>query len=102
MSSTTKAPPNGFFHGNFAGMFGLAIKGLKIFKSTKVLFAAGSFATYGFLFSWQFSMVLIITLVFHEYGHLWAMKRFGMRTKGIYLIPFVGGAAVSEEAFRSR
>ena len=30
------------------------------------------------------------------------MKRFGMKTKGIYLIPFVGGAAVAEESFRSR
>lgn len=87
---------------NFAGLFAIAAKGLKIFKSTKVLLAASSFATYGFLFSWNFAVVIIITLVFHEYGHLWAMKRFGMKTKGIYLIPFVGGAAVSEEAFRSR
>ncbi len=102
MTSYTKAQNSGFLQGNFAGVFGLVLKGLKLFKSTKVIFAASSFATYAFLFSWQFAAVIIVTLVFHEYGHLWAMHRFGMKTKGIYLIPFVGGAAVSEEAFRSR
>ena len=102
MTSSTKSQKTAFLQGNFAGMFGLFVKGLKLFKSTKVIFAASSFATYAFLFSWQFSAVIIITLIFHEYGHLWAMKRFGMKTKGIYLIPFVGGAAVADEAFRSR
>lgn len=30
------------------------------------------------------------------------MKRHGLKTKGIYFIPFVGGAAVAESAFPSR
>ncbi|MGB0941411.1 MAG: site-2 protease family protein, partial [Marinomonas sp.] len=37
-----------------------------------------------------------------EYGHLRAMKYFGMKTKGIYLIPFVGGLALSENKINTR
>ena len=50
------------------------------------------------LFSWQFAFMLLLILVFHEYGHLWAMKRFGLKTKGMYLIPFVGGLAIGDQA----
>ena len=54
-----------------------------------------SFVIYSLFLSWEFAILLIGSLVFHEYGHLWAAKRVGMQTKGIYLIPFVGGVAVS-------
>lgn len=55
-----------------------------------------SFALYALVLSWEFALLLIGSLVFHEYGHLWAAKRVGMETKGIYLIPFLGGVAVSK------
>lgn len=54
-----------------------------------------SFALYSLFLSWEFAILLMGSLVFHEYGHLWAAKRVGMQTKGIYLIPFIGGVAVS-------
>jgi Zn-dependent protease len=72
---------------SFIGMGGL---GLKLFKSAKVIkgvFAAGSLAAYSWLFSIEFAIALIFCLVFHEYGHIKAMKYFGLKTKGIYLIP---------------
>lgn len=53
-----------------------------------------SFVIYSLFFSWGFAVLLIGSLVFHEYGHVWAMQRCGMEVSGIYLIPFVGGAAV--------
>ncbi len=53
-----------------------------------------SFVVYSLFFSWGFAVLLIGSLVFHEYGHIWAMQRCGMQVSGIYLIPFVGGAAV--------
>jgi len=53
-----------------------------------------SFVVYSLFFSWGFAVLLIGSLVFHEYGHIWAMQRCGMKVSGIYLIPFVGGAAV--------
>lgn len=41
-------------------------------------------------------------LVIHEGGHLRCMKHFGMKTRGIYLIPLMGAAAVTEDNFPSR
>ncbi len=86
-------------------VIGLVSLGFKLFKSAKVikvLLAGASLAAYSWLFSWQFALSLIACLVFHEYGHIRAMKYFGMKTKGIYLIPFVGGLAVTDEKINTR
>ena len=86
-------------------LIGLGSIGLKLFKSAKVikvLFAAGSLAAYSWLFSIEFAIALILCLVFHEYGHIRAMKYFGFKTKGIYLIPFVGGLAMSDDKINTR
>jgi Zn-dependent protease len=82
---------------SFIGMAGLGLKLFKSAKIIKVLFAAGSLAAYSWLFSIEFAIALIGCLVFHEYGHIKAMKYFGLKTKGIYLIPFVGGLALSDD-----
>lgn len=87
---------------SFVGMAGLGLKLLKSAKIIKVLFAAGSLAAYSWLFSIQFAIALILCLVFHEYGHIKAMKYFGLKTKGIYLIPFVGGLALSDDKINTR
>ncbi|MDP2560192.1 metalloprotease [Psychrobium sp. 1_MG-2023] len=84
------------------GMAGLGLKLLKSAKVVKVLFAAGSLAAYSWLFSIEFAIALILCLVFHEYGHIRAMKYFGLKTKGIYLIPFVGGLALSDDKINTR
>jgi Zn-dependent protease len=87
---------------SFVGMAGLGLKLLKSAKVIKVLFAAGSLAAYSWLFSIEFAIALILCLVFHEYGHIKAMKYFGLKTKGIYLIPFVGGLALSDDKINTR
>lgn len=87
---------------SFIGMASLGLKLLKSAKVVKVLFAAGSLAAYSWLFSIQFAIALILCLVFHEYGHIKAMKYFGLKTKGIYLIPFVGGLALSDDKINTR
>jgi len=87
---------------SFVGMGGLGLKLLKSAKVIKVLFAAGSLAAYSWLFSIEFAIALILCLVFHEYGHIKAMKYFGLKTKGIYLIPFVGGLALSDDKINTR
>lgn len=74
--------------------------GLKLFKTAKVFkvaLAAASVSVYSIMFSVEFALALIAILVFHEYGHLRAMKKFGIPTKGMYLIPFVGGLAVGDK-----
>jgi Zn-dependent protease len=80
----------------------LGFKLLKSAKMIKVVLAGASLAAYSWLFSAQFALALIACLVFHEYGHIRAMQYFGMKTKGIYLIPFLGGLAVSDEKISSR
>lgn len=73
--------------------------GLKLFKSAKVLkvaLAAMALSGWTIMLSFEFAVTLIAILMFHEYGHIRAMKRFGIPTKGIYIIPFVGGIAVGE------
>ncbi len=75
--------------------------GLKLFKSAKVIKVAllgTAVAGWSLIFSWQFAVVLVSVIVFHEFGHLKAMKYFGLKTKGMYLIPFVGGLAIGERA----
>ena len=87
---------------SFIGMGGLGLKLFKSAKVIKVLFAAGGLAAYSWLFSIEFAIALICCLVFHEYGHIRAMKYFGLKTKGIYLIPFVGGLALSDDKINTR
>lgn len=76
------------------GLVGMAFKLLKSGTALKVGLAGTAFAGWSVLFSWQLALLVIAVIVFHEYGHLRAMKRCGLETKGIYLIPFVGGVAV--------
>ncbi|WP_299797674.1 site-2 protease family protein [uncultured Shewanella sp.] len=86
-------------------LIGLASLGFKLLKSAKVIkvvLAGASVAAYSWLFSFQFALALIACLMFHEYGHIRAMKHFGMKTKGIYLIPFMGGLALSDEKINTR
>ncbi|MCL1035796.1 site-2 protease family protein [Shewanella submarina] len=86
-------------------LVGLASLGFKLLKSAKVIkvaLAGASVAAYSWLFSFEFALALIACLMFHEYGHIRAMKYFGMKTKGIYLIPFMGGLALSDEKINTR
>ncbi|WP_242396070.1 metalloprotease [Anaeromyxobacter oryzisoli] len=74
----------------------------KALKTANVGWAAASAATYAYLFSWQFALALLLQLFVHEYGHVHAMRRTGMRVRGMYFVPFLGAVAVSEDAFTSR
>lgn len=87
---------------SLVGLASLAFKLLKSAKVIKVVLAGASIAAYSWLFSLQFSLALIACLVFHELGHIKAMKHFGMKTKGIYLIPFMGGLAMSDNKINTR
>jgi Zn-dependent protease len=77
----------------------LLAKALKALKFTKVGLAGLSFAGYAAIYTWKFALVLLVAVGFHESGHVWAMKRMGMRTKGFYFLPFLGGAAIAEDSY---
>jgi len=74
---------------------------LKGSASIKAAGVAGSLGLYTFLFSWQMAVSLVAFIIVHEYGHLRAMKKCGLKTKGIYLIPGFGAVAVSKERWKS-
>jgi Zn-dependent protease len=90
-------------HQGRGSLAGALVKGgLVVVKAGKLLLALASFAVYAFLFTWQFAVIFVGMLVIHECGHLRCMKHYGMKTRGIYLIPLVGAAAVAEDNFPSR
>jgi Zn-dependent protease len=80
----------------------LILKFIKSVKFIKIALAGGSMLAYSYLFTWEFALILLASIIFHEFGHITAMKKCGMKTKGIFLIPFFGGAAVPDDDFKSR
>jgi putative peptide zinc metalloprotease protein len=87
--------------GNWIVLAGIVFKLFKSAKIFKAALVAASVSAYSIIFSVEFAIALVAVLMFHEYGHLRAMKKFGIPTKGMYLIPFVGGLAVGDKP-RSR
>jgi Zn-dependent protease len=71
-------------------------------KTVKPGLLIASGAVYGVLFSWKFALALMLMLFVHEYGHVFAMKRSGLKVRGIYFIPFLGAAAVTDDSWRTR
>jgi Zn-dependent protease len=76
----------------------LFFKLFKVFKSAKLLLAGATLATYSFLFTWQFAVAIMWAIGVHEMGHVWAMRRTGMKTPGFYFVPLFGGAAIGERS----
>lgn len=88
--------------GKSFALIALALKLLQSAKFVKFALAGLTLATYSAIFSFHFALALIACLVVHEYGHVRAMKYFGLKTKGFYLIPFFGGMAVTDEKLNTR
>lgn len=79
------------------------LKGIiSAFKTVKPGFAIISGATFAILWSWKIAVALMIMLFFHEYGHVYAMRKVGVKVKGIYFIPLLGAAAVPEDSWKKR
>lgn len=56
---------------------------------------------YSAVIGWDNALILIAAIGFHESSHLLAAYKLGFRTKGFYLIPFVGGVALIEGRYRT-
>ena len=97
-SAAEGAPAPARKQGHMAVWIGLAMKIFQSGKALKVVLAGVAVSGWTVLYSLPFALALTATLVFHEWGHLRAMRRFGIPTKGMYLIPFVGGIAVGDQA----
>jgi len=78
------------------------LKLLKGGKAAKLILFGTSAGSYTALFGWKVAVMILALLFFHESGHVWAMKQRKMKTKGIYFLPFLGAAAVTDQEFPSR
>jgi len=85
----------------FSKLGAMLLKMLKGGAVVKAVGAAASLGLYSYLLTWQMGVALVLFLVVHEYGHLRAMHKCGLKTKGIYLIPGVGAIALSSQRFGS-
>lgn len=73
-----------------------------VFKAVKPGFAIASGAVYALIFDWKFAIGLMVMLLLHEYGHVHAMKKSGLPVRGIYFIPLLGAAAVTDGTWKTR
>jgi Zn-dependent protease len=80
----------------------VGVGALKAVKTANVGSVVLSAAAYSYFFTWQFGLALVLQLFVHEYGHVHAMRRTGMKVRGMYFVPFLGAMAVTEDAFTSR
>lgn len=82
----------------FLSVLAKLAKGLKFLKFG---LAALTFGSYAAIYTWKFALLVMVSIGFHESGHVWAMKRCGLKTKGFYFLPFLGGVAISEQSYKS-
>lgn len=46
------------------------------------------------------TLILASTIIIHESGHIWQIKRYGMKAEGLYLTP-IGGIALTDSTIKS-
>jgi Zn-dependent protease len=66
-----------------------------------LVLSAVALLSFCYLFGWKAGLLLTVVIVLHEAGHVAAMLMTGVGVRGIYLIPFFGGAAVPRTAYRT-
>ncbi len=80
----------------------LLLKLLKGLKLTKLGLGAAAFGSYALLTDWRFAAVILFVIGVHESGHVWAMRRSGVPTRGFYFLPFMGGVAIADAPMPDR
>jgi Zn-dependent protease len=66
----------------------------------QVLSVVITFIIYSLLAGWQVSALLVIAIGFHECSHLLAAKILKLKTRGFYLLPFIGGISFVAERYK--
>lgn len=66
-----------------------------------ILFSLLAFASFAYLWGLRDAVLLAVIIMLHEIGHALAMLLVGIPVKGIYLVPFFGGAAIAATPYRS-
>jgi Zn-dependent protease len=58
--------------------------------------------SFWYLVGWRDALLLAAVVILHEAGHAVAMRLVGIEVRGIYLIPFFGGAVLPKTSYRSQ
>ena len=66
-----------------------------------LLLSALAILSFWYLLGWQLGLFLTAAIVLHEAGHAAAMVMTGVGVRGVYLVPFFGGAAVPKTAYQT-
>lgn len=66
-----------------------------------ILFSLIALASFSYLWGWKQALLLAAIIILHELGHALAMLMVGIPVKGVYLVPFFGGAAIAGAPYRS-
>ena len=95
------APARSGLVGGLAAAGVIAVKLLTGAKAAKFLLLGASLWSIALVRPLPFAAALIYAIFVHETGHLLAMKRRGLKTSGIWFLPFIGAVAVAKQPFRS-
>ena len=74
---------------------------LAAFANHGLLLSAVALLSFCYLLGWKLGLLLATVVILHEAGHVAAMLMTGIGVRGIYLIPFFGGAAIPKTAYRT-
>ena len=66
-----------------------------------ILVSLLALASFSFLWGWREALLISAIIILHELGHALAMLMVGVPVKGIYLVPFFGGAAIAGAPYRN-
>jgi Zn-dependent protease len=55
-----------------------------------VLSAGVAIAIYAWIYQWEFAIGVVVMVLFHEFGHVWAARRKGIPVTAPFFIPFLG------------
>ena len=67
-----------------------------------VLSILASIAIWSFMVSWKYALVIVGSILIHEYGHFYWMGREGIKEKDMFFIPPFGAVARSKEMWPNR
>jgi Zn-dependent protease len=62
----------------------------------KIIWLITTCTLFSFLAGWQLAFLLLSMISFHEMGHLWAARKYGIETAGFTLTPFGGIARLAD------
>lgn len=70
-----------------------SIKKVHMFKSKYIISYVITFAVMSLVIPWTTALIIMLGISVHEIGHLYFGRRYGLKTGGFILMPFVGGVS---------